>query len=70
MLISELTGEIGMKARYRYNWDTGKWDELFRLNTDICVISGVMHPDGSMHSFRVPRESPLADYYLNKGINH
>ena len=59
-----------MKSKYRYNWTTEKWDELFRFNTDIYVIGRSVRPDGSLNTFKIPRESPLVNYYLNKGVNH
>ena len=57
-----------MKPKYRYNWNTGEWSEVFRINTDIVVISPFVRPDGSHNSFTIPRESPLAEYYLRGGI--
>ena len=52
------------KQKFRFNHKTGKWDELFRINTDIVVMSGALRPDGTPVSFTIPRSSPLADHYL------
>lgn len=55
-----------MRQRYRYDWDTAKWVEVFRFRADIVVMNGTMRPDGSLNSFTIPRASALADYYLEQ----
>lgn len=54
------------KPRFRYNHKTESWDELYRFNTDYCVISQVRRPDGSFNSFPIPRASLLGDHYSGR----
>jgi len=57
-----------IKRRYRYSHEQGEWIEVFRFRTDIVVIPGNIRPDGTLHSFTVPLDSPLAEYYMGRGI--
>ncbi len=45
------------KSKFRYNWKTNKWDELFWINTDAVVI----HPGGRTTTCRY--DSPMLDIW-------
>lgn len=33
-----------MKPKYRYNWKTGKLDEVFRVTSEVVEIPGFVNP--------------------------
>jgi hypothetical protein len=43
------------KPRYRYNWKTRGWEEVFKFNTDVQFISNIMRPDGTYNTYSMPR---------------
>lgn len=54
------------KSRKRFNYRTNQWDDLFFINTDVVIFSGITEPDGTPRSFKVPWNSQLIDTYRNK----
>lgn len=51
------------KPKFRYNHKTKSWDELYRFNMGIAVISGIRRPDGTLNSFTVPRSSLITAHF-------
>ena len=51
------------KPKFRYNHKTKEWDQLYRFDMGLSVISGVRRPDGTLNSFTLRGDSPIADHY-------
>lgn len=53
------------KQRYRFNNETGKWDEVysFELWPNAKVITGLTYPDGSKQVITVPCDSLLIKHF-------
>ena len=54
------------KQKYRYSWNDKKWNKLYRVNTGVSVITGLIKPDGTHQQITFDCRSPIADHYIRE----
>jgi hypothetical protein len=57
------------KQRCKYSWKDKKWNELYRVNNDVVVITGIIKPDGTHQQFTFNGSSAIADHYIKEYSN-